>query len=319
MWPPAPAELAVAVAAGIAVATAAALVVPPRRPLARRIRPYTARARAALGRTADPTPLVEAGPLLSGGTIARLAGPPLHRLVGRAGRLLDPTGDERLALLLDQAGTDPAVDTATRLRRHRTRLTGWATAGTTLAVAGALAVGLPAAAVLALAPVGGIAGAARVRGRIERAITARRQALRIQLYTINQQLALHIRLGGGPITALRHLAERGHGTAVAEIRDILRAHAAGLPAADALHRAARRTPEPHAARTWRTLATAATYGADLAPALLRLADDLRAQRTEDLRRAATRRRAATLIPIIALMAPVMLLLILAPLPALFQP
>ena len=43
-------------------------------------------------------------------------------------------------------------------------------------------------------------------------------------------------------------------------------------------------------------------------------EGLRDDRREDLKKAATRRRAAMLVPIIALLAPVMLLFILAPIP-----
>ena len=51
-------------------------------------------------------------------------------------------------------------------------------------------------------------------------------------------------------------------------------------------------------------------------ALLGLADDVREARREAIRRAATKRRAAMLIPTIAILAPVMLLFVGAPLPSL---
>jgi len=84
---------------------------------------------------------------------------------------------------------------------------------------------------------------------------------------------------------------------------------------EALQFAARVTPEPHAARTYRLLASGAELGADLATGLRLLSEDIRGQRTEALKRAATRRRAAMLVPIIAILAPVMLLFIAAPLPS----
>jgi pilus assembly protein TadC len=64
------------------------------------------------------------------------------------------------------------------------------------------------------------------------------------------------------------------------------------------------------------LAAAEERGADLAPALLALADDVREERRDDFKRASTKRRAALLVPIIAVLAPVMLLFVGAPLPSL---
>ncbi|HMG27439.1 MAG TPA: hypothetical protein VKH36_11575, partial [Acidimicrobiia bacterium] len=53
----------------------------------------------------------------------------------------------------------------------------------------------------------------------------------------------------------------------------------------------------------------------LAGALGALSEDLRDARREDLRRVATKRRAAMLVPTIAILAPIMLLFIAAPLPS----
>jgi Flp pilus assembly protein TadB len=62
------------------------------------------------------------------------------------------------------------------------------------------------------------------------------------------------------------------------------------------------------------LAAADERGADLAHALLELSEDVREARREAMRRSATRRRAAMLVPIIGILAPVMLLFVGAPLP-----
>ena len=72
------------------------------------------------------------------------------------------------------------------------------------------------------------------------------------------------------------------------------------------------TAEPHAARTYRLFALAAEQGADLGAALRALSDDLRDVRRDELRRQATRRRAAMLVPTIAVLAPIMLLFVIAP-------
>ena len=67
--------------------------------------------------------------------------------------------------------------------------------------------------------------------------------------------------------------------------------------------------------TRRLFALAAEQGADLGTALRALSDDVRDVRRDELRRAATRRRAAMLIPTIAVLAPIMLLFVIAPLPS----
>jgi pilus assembly protein TadC len=89
-----------------------------------------------------------------------------------------------------------------------------------------------------------------------------------------------------------------------------------LSAASAFRRLADETPEPSCARTYGFLALAEERGTDLGDALLSLAEDVRESRREAIRRAATKRRAAMLIPTIAVLAPVMLLFVGAPLPSL---
>ncbi len=74
------------------------------------------------------------------------------------------------------------------------------------------------------------------------------------------------------------------------------------------------TPEPHCARTYSLLAAADERGADLAKGLLQLSEDVRESRREAIRRNATKRRALMLIPTIAILAPVLLLFVAAPLP-----
>ena len=108
------------------------------------------------------------------------------------------------------------------------------------------------------------------------------------------------------------VAERGEGVVAADLRDAMRLHRSGLSVATAFRRLADITPEPYAARTYRLLAGAEDRGTDLGQALLALGSDVREARREALRRQATKRRAAMLIPIIALMAPVMLIFIIAP-------
>ena len=113
---------------------------------------------------------------------------------------------------------------------------------------------------------------------------------------------------------MQQIVARGHGEVVSELAEGLRLHRAGLRASAAFQRLAATTPEPACARTYALLAASEERGADLAGALLGLSEDVRESRREAMRRAATRRRAAMLIPIIGILAPVMLLFVGAPLP-----
>ena len=80
-------------------------------------------------------------------------------------------------------------------------------------------------------------------------------------------------------------------------------------------RLAHATPEPAAARLYRLLATSDVgAGETLAAALRHTANDLRAQRREDVERLAVRRRFQMLIPMIFVMAPVLVLFLAAPIP-----
>ncbi|MBM3659738.1 MAG: type II secretion system F family protein [Actinobacteria bacterium] len=170
-----------------------------------------------------------------------------------------------------------------------------------------------------LAAVGVVVGAAvgHTRGpaRLARAADERRTRMRLELVTIDQVLAIHVRAGAGPVQAITRVAGRGEGAVVDELHGIIASIRAGRSESDAFRHAARCTAEPHAARTYRLFALAAEQGADLGVALRALSDDLRAVRRDELRRQATRRRAAMLVPTIAVLAPIMLLFVIAPLPS----
>lgn len=310
-----PAALLAVLASAVVAAGIAGSVVRPTARLGPRLRPYTAAARSALGRGADPAALSEPGPVLSGSVLRRLMDPVVGRLARRLGGVLDRDVDERLGLRLAQAGLLPEVPAARRAQEYRVRqLTrGLVLAGTFGMVA--LAAGRGAGVVLGAVLLGGVAGVARLRGRVDRAIEVRRGAMRMELYTVNQLLALHVRVGGGVAAAVQHVVDRGSGAVVGELAEVLRSHRSGRRLGEALLGTADTTPEPHAARTYRLLAHGAELGSDLAEGLRLLSEDLRVQRVESLKRAATQRRAAMLVPIIAVLAPVMLLFVAAPLPS----
>ena len=132
---------------------------------------------------------------------------------------------------------------------------------------------------------------------------------------MNQLLAMHVRTGAGPMQAVQCVVTRGRGAVVEELADILAWTRHGTSEAEAFRRAASETPEPSAARTYQLFATGTERGADLGSALLALSADIRDARREEAHKEAVRRRAAMLVPTIAILAPIMLLFIAAPLPS----
>jgi Flp pilus assembly protein TadB len=242
--------------------------------------------------------------------VTRLFGPPVLALVHRLGRLLERRTDAALAGSLRQAGfVDVGPD------QYRTRMAVQVLAfGAAGAGLGVLAFHRPLAAV-GLGACGVLFGASRGRGRLERAIADRRERIRLELYTVNQLLAMHVRTGAGPVQATQRIVDRGQGVVVEELRDVVAAMRNGVAEPDAFRHAADVTPEPAAARTYKLFAAGAERGVDLADGLRALSEDLRDARREEIRQTATKRRAAMLVPTIAVLAPVMLLFIAAPLPS----
>jgi tight adherence protein C len=235
-------------------------------------------------------------------------------LARRLGRALEAGDNEQLILRLRQSGLFPGVDGAQALDAYRVGQLGAASAWLGGSVMAAIALQLPSGRGLMLTVLGVVIGLARQRGRLDRAIEARRQRMRIEIYTINHLLAMRVRAGGGVVQAVSQIVLRGQGEVVDELAEALRLHRAGMRAAEAFTRIAESTPEPQCARTYSLLAAAEERGADLGSALLALAEDVREGRREALRRAATKRRAAMLVPIIGILAPIMLLFVGAPLP-----
>lgn len=275
------------------------VLTPPTPRLAPRLRPYLSPTLAA--------PATGSGP-------GRVFGPIIGRLADAVGRRLDPGGEDRLALRLKQAGwypqlSDGARVAAFRLRQLRSMLVGAAAGGSLAAV-----LGFSAGGVVGLSIVGIFAVVGRVRGGLDRQLEDRTIRMRIEIYTIDQLLALRVRAGGAVVQAVNQVVARGRGEVVAELAEAMRLHRAGMTVSEAFRRMADTTPEPACARTYRLLAIADERGVDLAAGLLALAEDVRETRREAMKRAATRRRAAMLVPTIALLAPTLLLFVAAPLP-----
>lgn len=293
-----------AIAVGTACAALAAIVVRPTARLAPRLRPYTVVTRARVGRSADVVDPRGGARGAVGGVVV----PPLRAAARTVGRLLQSQSDDELQLKLRQAGSFEVTAEDFRVRQV-------ASAGA-LAITGCAVGALtrsPAVAVL-LGVCGFVVGATRGRSRIERVIRERSERMRLELYTVNQLLALHLRTGAGPVQATQRVVDRGRGAIVDDLQLVLRSIRAGAGEGDAFRHAADTTPEPAAARTFQLFAAGTERGVDLGRALLDLSEDIRDARREELRKTATRRRAAMLLPTIAVLAPVMLLFIAAPIP-----
>jgi tight adherence protein C len=301
--------------AGIAVARIAWEIVRPPARLGARVRPYTVSSRSALGRRPDTLVLSDSPVDRSGSVLVRLLGPMVLKLADVLGGLVDRGGDERLLLRLRHAGVLGDVPQARRALQYRVQVVSTAAVATAGGLGLGLLVGRSAPAALGLGLVALVFGLAWPRGRLDRLIARRREEMRVELYTVNHLLAMHVRVGGGVIQAMQRVVERGSGAVVAELEEILRAHRSGVRISAALTRGAVQSAEPHAARTYRLLAASAEHGADLARGLMDLSRDLHSQRREDLRRLATRQRAATIVPIVVILAPVLLLFVAAPLPS----
>lgn len=288
-----------AAAAGLLVR---ALVPPPRR-LHSRLTRYVSPTLADVS-----TPGRDIGPLRS------IFGPIISDLADFAARLIDRAGSEVTLIKLRQAGWFRNAPEEDRVGSYRlTQLR---------SIALGLAVGLGTGHVLSLAALprilllvlGAIVGATRTRAKLESAIEERRDLMKIEIYTVNQLLAMRVRAGGGVIQAVRATVNRGSGEVVSELAEALRLHRSGWRGSDAFRRIAELTPEPFCSRTYRLLAAAEERGADLAEALLSLSEDVRETRRESIRRTATKRRAAMLVPTVAILAPVLILFVAAPLP-----
>ena len=277
-------------------------VVPPPRSLRSRMQAY-------LAPTAS---LVRPSP--AGGVLWRVFGPIVTQAVESAGKVLERSGDHVTVTKLRQAGWFRNVGELDMISAYRLAQLKAIVIGVGLGVIFGQVLGLPSSMRVLVVGLGLVVGATRHRSRIEKAIEGRRELMRIEIYTINQLLAMRVRAGGGVVSAVQAVTTRGRGEVVAELSDALRLHRAGWRAGNAFRRIAELTPEPFCSRTYRLLAAAEERGADLAGALLDLAEDVRESRRESIRRSATKRRAAMLVPTIAILAPVLILFVAAPLP-----
>ncbi|MGH9189980.1 MAG: type II secretion system F family protein [Acidimicrobiales bacterium] len=299
--------LLAALSASVVVGAAVVVMVRPPRRLALRVRPYAQLTRSRLGSGRGDAVVLVAEPARYQSVVDLAA--VARRLARALGELLDLGDRSSLESRLRQAGLrDASAD------QYRMRQLAWTVGGLALGVALGLLLGVSAAGVLLVAGLSGYFGASRWRAKVDRAIQGRRQAMRSELSTVAQLLAVHIRTGHGPVEAVRAISARGLGPVAGELREGLAWINGGLAPGAAYEALAEASAEPLAARLYRLLGSATTSGGDVAPGLLALADDVRSQLRDELARSAIRRRSAMLVPLLALIAPTMLLFIAAALP-----
>lgn len=294
-------EVLAATAVAVAVAAGIRAAMRPAPPLARLVRPYVLWGRSRLGLPPDPAITLVGGSRWPVGSAALAS-------------LFDGAGDDSLDLKLLQAGSMRELSSADRVLRYRMRRLLMAAGGGLVAGAIGLARGFEPMTVLVLVAVGVGGAVAYGRGRLGRRIEQRRVRIRIELYTTEQLLAMRLRVGGSVPASIRGVVRRSRGEVSGELGEALRLHDGGMDLSEALRRIAHTTPEPHAMRCYRTLAAGNEHGADVAAAMVALSEDVRDERREALRRAATRGRALMLVPIVGILAPVLLLFVGAPLP-----
>jgi Flp pilus assembly protein TadB len=305
-------SFAAALASGVFAALFVAWLAKPPVRLAGRVRPYSAVSRSMLGRAFDLE--ASAGAAVPETAFGRVLGPPLAAAAKRFGQFIDSSSEDAMNLKLRQAAMLTETPPERRLQEYRMRQFLLAAAGAVGGFIVGLALNRNTAMILVLAIAGFAGGGSFWRSKIDRAIDERTARMRIELYTINQLLAMRVRVGGGVVSAVRNVVERGRGAVIDELGEALRLHFSGMSAGAAFRHIADLTPEPHARRAYQVLATADERGSDLAEALLALSEDIQEDRKEAIRRQAVRRRATMLIPIIVILAPILLLFVGAPLP-----
>lgn len=163
--------------------------------------------------------------------------------------------------------------------------------------------------------IGGFIAYTKTHARVEKLIVQRRETIRLELSTVNQLIAIYIRTGSGVTQSITYLTKRTNGIVSKDLSQVLARTSSGIPIDESLMIAVKTTPEPHAQRTYKLLASASNRGVDLAQGLLDLAQDLRRSMREDIKATGARRRAAMLMPTIGILAPIMLLFVAAPIPS----
>src|SRR5690606_13735104 len=135
------------------------------------------------------------------GVFARVFGPLLGEIAERLGAILDRGAAASIALRLRQAGWYRGLDEHEAATRYRMRQLGSVALGGVIGLAASRLVSGSLGPTVTLAILGALIGATRPGARLQTAIDARRELMGVEIYTINQLLAMRVRVGGGVIRA----------------------------------------------------------------------------------------------------------------------
>lgn len=298
---------AAALSGGVTVALFVRALFPGPARVAARVRPYVQLSRSRLG-VGDPDVRVLGVGTPPRSAIVEVLGPMVVRAAELLGRLMDSASEEAISLRLRHAGYRGIT-----VEEYRQRQLSWTLSGAAVGSAIGLLGRGSSARVLLLTVMAAAAGATGPRMAIERSVRERRRRMTTDLYTVCQLLAVHAR-NRGPIEAVREVVAIGGGPVVDELAESLDWIRGGTASPRAYERLSDLTPDEFAARLYRLLGSGARSGGDIVPALLALADDVRNARRDEVERLAVRRRALMLIPLLALIAPVLILFLAAALP-----
>ena len=306
-----PAQISAALLAATTAVLAVRIIVPPRRPLAVRLRPYAALSRSRLGTGYADMSVVALTTVDDRSAVGRVLGPIIERLASALSRLVDAADAETVATRLRHAGFRDVGP-----EQYRMRQLAYTVAGVGLGAVMGAAVFQSVSLTFILIGCFGFPAATIQRNRVERSIRERTARMRNESYTVAQLIAVHVRSGHGPVDAVRSVCALGRGPVIEELREALRWIGGGTSPQRAYDKLAEATPEPAAARLYRLLSASARSGGDIGEALLAVGTDLRSERREELARWAVKRRTAMLVPLLMFIAPVMVLFVGAALPAL---
>lgn len=306
--------LLTAILAAYAAAMVAWAIVRPPASLEGRLRPYVQLRRTRLGQRADVNAALAIDSTINQGPMRRIFNPIIEGFAGAVSRLVDSGDEESIARRLRHAGlTDVSP------RDYRISQAGRALLGTVGGVIGGFWLGAVwgSAGFWALVGVGlGVGwGLTSSRSKLNAAIEARALTMRLELYTISHLLAMLVRANHTPAMAMRQVVARGRGPVVDELREAQNWIAGGQTMAQAMERLSTETPEPAAGRIYRILGEASQQGTDVADSLMTVATSLRTERREEIERLGTKRKGAMIIPTLVVMAPVVFLYVVAPIPS----
>ncbi|MEM8926066.1 MAG: type II secretion system F family protein [Actinomycetota bacterium] len=278
-----------------------------------RLRPYVQLRRTRLGQRADVNAALAIDSTADFGPLRRIFSPIVDGFASLVARLVDSGDEEDVAQRLRHAGLADVSP-----REYRISQAGRALLGTVGGVLGGLWLGAVWGSPSFWAVVGvalGIGwGFTSARSKINNAIEERTRTMRLELYTIAHLLAMLVRANHTPAMAIRQVTERGRGPVVEELKEAQTWVAGGLTLAQAMERLSAETPEPAAGRIYRILGEASQQGSDVSESLMTVANTLRAERREEVERLGTRRRGAMIVPTLVVMAPVVFLYVVAPIP-----